>query len=32
MTATAHRPVRYEVTAFPDEARFAALIERFPAA
>ncbi|MFP3758187.1 hypothetical protein SB751_30390, partial [Cupriavidus sp. SIMBA_020] len=25
MTATAHRPVRYEVTAFPDEARFAAL-------
>ncbi|KVN69461.1 hypothetical protein WM03_14630 [Burkholderia ubonensis] len=30
MTATAHRPVRYEVKAFPDEARFRALMEKYP--
>ncbi|MGS0891963.1 hypothetical protein ACVBGC_05285 [Burkholderia stagnalis] len=32
MTATAHRPVRYEVKAFPDDARFEALLARFPQA
>ena len=29
MTATGHRPVRYEVKAFPDDTRFAALLARF---
>lgn len=29
MTATVHRPVRYEVKAFPDDTRFAALLARF---